>query len=136
GNVPGRALVLTAVKRILLPRGVRPGRYPRHSWLTLRLWFLERLSDSFRSETLAGTPFAARWARMCGHRVGKGARLGTMPPVTSLATIGANATLEADVGLHGWWLESDALVIGSITIGAEARVGTRTLLEPGAEIGE
>jgi len=136
GNVPGRAVVLMGVKRLLLPRGIRPGRYPRHGWLALRLWFLERLADGFRSESLAGTPFAARWARLCGHDVGPGAQLGTIPPVTSLVSIGAGATLESDVDMHGWWLEGPELVIGAVRVGVGARVGTRALLAPGASVGE
>ena len=50
-------------------------------------------------------------------------------------TIGAGATLESDVDLHGWWIDGQELVIGEIKIGAGARVGTRSLLIPGASIG-
>ena len=130
----GRASIVVLARRLLLP-SLTPGRYPRRSWLTCRLWFLERLAEAFRSESLAGTPFAARYARLCGHHIGAGARLGTLPPVTSLVTVGDDATLEADVDLHGWWLEGDQLVVGELRIGAGARLGTRTLLAPGAEIG-
>jgi non-ribosomal peptide synthetase-like protein len=134
GTATGGAAIVLLARRLLLP-GLTPGRYPRRSWLACRLWFLERLSESYRSESLAGTPFAQRFARLCGHRVGRGARLGALPPVTSLVTIGEDATLEADVDLHGWWIEGDELVVGEVRIGAGARVGARALLEPGADIG-
>ncbi|MGP0052242.1 MAG: Pls/PosA family non-ribosomal peptide synthetase [Solirubrobacteraceae bacterium] len=134
GSTVGRSVIVVAVRRLLLP-DLRAGRYPRRSWLTCRLWFLERLSDTYRSESLAGTPFAARYARLCGHPIAAGARLGTLPPLTSLVRVGEGATLEADVDLHGWWLEGDQLVVGELSIGAGARVGTRTLLAPGVEIG-
>jgi len=134
GTPLGRGAIVLVARRVLLPT-LRPGRYPRHSWLMCRLWFLDRLAESFRSEALAGTPFAARYARLCGHAVGAGARLGTLPPVTSRLRIGAGATLESDVDAHGWWLEGGEVVIGELSIGAHARVGTRTLLGPGAEIG-
>ncbi len=111
---------------------MRPGRYPRHGGLTCRLWFLERLAEAFRFDSLAGTPLAARYARLCGHQIGAGARLGTLPPVTSIVVIGAGATIEGDVDMHGWWLAGDELVIGDLTVGAGARVGTRTVLSPGA----
>jgi len=130
----GRAWLVLLARRVLLP-SLRPGRYPRRGWLACRLWFLERLADGFRSDSLAGTPFAARFARLCGHRVGAGARLGTLPPVTSLLTIGERATLESDVDAHGWWLDGDELVVGEVRIGAGARIGTRALLGPAAEIG-
>ena len=133
-SAPGRAMIVLAARRLLIGR-LRPGRYPRHGWLTARVWFLERLSEAFHLQALAGTPWALRYARIMGHRVGDGARLGTLPPPTSLCTIGAGATLEADVDLHGWWIDGQELVIGEVNIGAGARVGTRSLLMPGASIG-
>jgi len=135
GSAVGRTLIVVAVRRLLLPK-LEAGRYPRRSWLTCRLWFLERLAEAARSESLAGTPFADRYARMCGHPIGVGARLGMLPPVTSLVQVGEGATIESDVDLHGWWLEGSELVVGDISIGAGARVGTRTLLAPGARIGD
>ncbi len=132
---PGKAAIIVAARRLLL-RDLAPGRYPRRGWLDCRIWFLERLAEAYRSEALAGTPFAARFARLCGHPVGRGARLGMLPPVTSLVSIGERATLESDADVHGWWLDGDELVVGEIRIGAEARVGTRALLSPGVEIGE
>jgi non-ribosomal peptide synthetase-like protein len=134
-SAPGRALLVLAARRLLL-RDLKPGRFPRHSWLTCRVWFVERLADSARLENLAGTPWAARYARLSGHRVGLDARLGTLPPATSLISIGDGATLEPDVDLQGWWIDGSELVVGELRIGAGARVGTRTLLMPGAVIGD
>jgi non-ribosomal peptide synthetase-like protein len=119
----------------VLLSGLKPGRYPRHGSLTMRIWFLERLGELLRSESLSGSPFAARIARLAGHSVGKGARLGTLPPPASLVSIGEGATVESLVDMHGWWIEGDELVVGEVRIGAGAYVGARTLLAPGAEIG-
>jgi non-ribosomal peptide synthetase-like protein len=134
GTATGGAVIVLLARRLLLGR-LHPGRYPRRGWLACRIWFLERLAESYRSESLAGTPFAQRFARLCGHRVGRRARLGSLPPVTSLVSIGEDATIEGDVDLHGWWIEGDELVVGEIQIGAGARIGARALLEPGAVIG-
>jgi non-ribosomal peptide synthetase-like protein len=134
GTAVGRAAVVLLARRVLLPT-LAPGSYPRHGSLMCRLWFLERLAEAFRSESLAGTPFAARFARLCGHRVGAHARLGTLPPITSLISIGEGATLEPEVDAHGWWLEGDQLMVGELRIGPGARVGRRALLAPGANIG-
>ncbi len=134
GSTVGRGAIVVVARRLML-RDLAPGRHPRRSWLTCRLWFLERLADAYRSEALAGTPFAARYARLCGHPIAPDARLGTLPPVTSLVRIGEGATLESDVDLHGWWLEGDELIVGELSIGAGARVGSRTLLAPGVTIG-
>jgi non-ribosomal peptide synthetase-like protein len=132
---PGKAAIIVAARRLLLP-DLAPGRYPRRGWLSSRIWFLERLGDAYRSEALAGTPFAARFARLCGHPVGTGARLGVLPPVTSLVSIGERATIEADADIHGWWLEGEELIVDEIKIGAEARVGARALVSPGVDVGE
>ena len=133
-SAPGRSLLVLVARRGLLS-GLRPGRYPRRSWLACRMWFVEALSEVCRLEKLAGTPWAGRYARLLGHRVGRGARLGTIPPATSLVTVGAGATLEAELDLHGWWLEGNELVIGELMIGAGARIGHRSLLMPGAWVG-
>jgi non-ribosomal peptide synthetase-like protein len=131
---PGRAAIVATARRTLLGR-LRPGRYPREGWVSWRLWFVHRLGEAMHLESVAGTPWAARYARMCGVEVGPGARLGTLPPPSCLLQIGAGATLEGDVDVCGWWLEGHELVVGEIRIGAGARIGTRCLLMPGADIG-
>ncbi len=125
-------LVLTA-KRVLLPH-LQPGRYPRYSWLACRVWFLDRLAEVCGLGRLAGTPWAARYARMIGAEVGADARLATVPEPTALVHIGAGATLEAEVDMHGWWVDGPELVIGEVRIGEGARVGTRAMLMPGAVV--
>ena len=132
---PGRALIIIAARRALM-RGVVPGRYPRRSWLGLRIWFLERLAERLHVARLAGTPWAARMARLTGHPVGEKASLATLPSPTALVRIGAGATVEPDVDFHGWWIEGSELVIGELLIGANARIGSRSVLMPGAEIGD
>ncbi len=133
-SAPGRALIVVAARRLLLGR-LRPGRYPRHSSQTWRIWFVERLAELAHFDVLAGTPWAARFARIAGHRVARGARLGTIPPPASIVSIGEGATLESDVDIHGWWIDGQELVVGELQIGAGARVGTRSLLMPGASVG-
>jgi non-ribosomal peptide synthetase-like protein len=133
-SAPGRALIVVAARRLLL-RNLKPGRYPRHSWLSHRIWFVERLAEVCHLQALAGTPWAVRYARLTGHEVGPGARLGALPPPTSLIAIGEGATLEADVDVHGWWIEGQELVVGEPRVGSAARVGTRSVLMPGSDVG-
>jgi non-ribosomal peptide synthetase-like protein len=133
-SAPSRAAIVTITRRVLLGR-LRPGRYPRQGWLSCRVWFVERLADAFHVDILAGTPWAARYASMNGARIGDGARLATLPSPTGLLSIGEGATLEAEVDAHGWWIEGRELVVGEIHIGAGARIGTRALLMPGADVG-
>jgi non-ribosomal peptide synthetase-like protein len=132
---PARAMLVVGVRRGLLGRRIRPGRHPRRGWLACRLWFIARLTEVSRLDNLAGTPWAARYARFSGVEVGPGASLGTLPPAIGLVRIGAGATLEPDVDVHGYWVEADELVVGVITIGPGARIGTRALLMPGVTVG-
>jgi non-ribosomal peptide synthetase-like protein len=133
-SAPGRAAIVTITRRVLLRR-LRPGRYPRQGWLSCRVWFVERLADAFHIDILAGTPWAARYASMNGAQIGEGARMATLPSPTGPLSIGEGATLEAEVDAHGWWIEGRELVVGEIHIGAGARIGTRALLMPGADVG-
>ena len=133
-SAPGRVGLVLAARRVLLA-DLKPGRYPRGSWVTSRIWFVERLAEIAHLESLAGTPWATRYARIMGHSVAEGARLGTLPPPTSLVRIGERATLEPDVDLHGWWIDGQELVIDELRIGPDARIGTRAVLMPGASIG-
>jgi non-ribosomal peptide synthetase-like protein len=131
----GRVGIAALARAVLLPR-LRPGRYPRYSWLAARVWFLDRLGEYCQLARLAGTPAAARYARLIGADVARDARLASMPALTSLVHIGPGATVEAQVDLHGWCIEGRELVVGELRIGAGASVGARTLLAPGASIGE
>jgi non-ribosomal peptide synthetase-like protein len=130
----GRIAIAVLARRVLLP-SLRPGRYPRDSWLAARVWFLERLGEYCHLTRLAGTPWADRCARLLGADVGRGARLGSMPTLTSLVHIAPGASVEAQVDLHGWWIDGQELVIGEVRVGVGASVGARTLLAPGATIG-
>jgi non-ribosomal peptide synthetase-like protein len=131
---PGRAAIVIVARRVLVGR-LQPGRYPREGWFSCRFWFVHRLGEILHLDAIAGTPWAARYARLCGTEVGPGARLATLPPPTGLVRIGSGATLEADVDLGGWWIEGRELVIGTIRIGDHARIGTRCHLMPGTEVG-
>ncbi len=133
-SAPGRAAIVLVVRALVLGR-VQAGRYPRRGWLACRLWFVERLAELCHLDRLAGTPWAIRYARICGAEVGEGARLGTLPPITGMLSVGADATLEGEIDVHGWWIDGDQLVLGELRVGAGARVGTRAALMPGADVG-
>jgi len=133
-STPGGVAIVLVARRLLL-RGLEPGRYPRRSSLMCRLWMVERLADRFHLNRLAGTPWAIAYARLCGSEIGTDARLGTLPPVTGLLSVGAWATLEGDVDASGWWIDGDEVVLDKIRVGAGARVGTRAALMPGAHVG-
>ncbi|MFJ1706254.1 Pls/PosA family non-ribosomal peptide synthetase [Kitasatospora sp. NPDC088346] len=133
-SAPGRTLLAAGAAR-LLTLGVRPGSHPRGGHVHLRLWAAERTVTLLGVSALTGTPWATRYARALGCRVGPGVHLHTLPPVTGLARLGAGAVLESEVDIAGWWLDGDLLHLGHTAVGEGARVATRATLLPGARIG-
>ncbi|MFI1826228.1 Pls/PosA family non-ribosomal peptide synthetase [Streptomyces sp. NPDC020412] len=131
---PGRIVLAAGGARLLL-RGVRPGTYPRGGAVHLRLWTAERLADASGATNLAGA-WLTYYARALGVRIGAGVDLHALPPVTGLLRLGRGAAVEPEVDLAGHWLEGDRLHIGSLRIGADAVVGARSTLFPGARIGK
>ncbi|MER7754446.1 Pls/PosA family non-ribosomal peptide synthetase [Kitasatospora sp. NPDC097643] len=133
-SAPGRTLLAAGAARTLTT-GIRPGSHPRGGHVHLRLWAAERLTALLGVAALTGTPWATRYARALGCRVGPGVHLHTLPPVTGLARLGAGATVEPEADLAGWWLDGDTLHLGHVDIGDRARIGGRATLMPGARIG-
>jgi non-ribosomal peptide synthetase-like protein len=131
---PGRML-LAAVSARLLLRGVRPGTHPRGGGVHLRLWLAEHVADELRAGSMSGAALLGAYARALGARVAKDADLHSLPPVTGMITIDAGASIEPEVDLTGHWLDGDTLHIGRIAIGADARVGVRSLLGPASSVG-
>ncbi|MET8628089.1 Pls/PosA family non-ribosomal peptide synthetase [Kitasatospora sp. NPDC004669] len=133
-SAPGRTLTAAAGARVITA-GIRPGSHPRGGHVHLRLWAAERFTAMFGTGALSGTPWAPRYARMLGCRVGKNVQLHALPPVTGLARIGAGASVEPEVDIAGWWLDGDTLHLGHLDIGEGASIAHRATLMPGARIG-
>ncbi len=130
----GRMTIAVVGARTLL-YGVRPGDYPRGGSVHLRLWAAENLADAAGAANLAGAPWIAYYARALGAKIGRDADVHTLPPVTGMLTVGRGASIEPEVDLSGYWLDGDVLHLGAVHVGAEAAVGSRSTLLPGARIG-
>ncbi|MCS4536127.1 Pls/PosA family non-ribosomal peptide synthetase [Corynebacterium sp. HS2168-gen11] len=132
---PGRLWFGGVLVRTIMWK-ISPGRYPRGGSVHLRLWAAERLSDLSGVRGLTGSVWVNYYARILGVQIGQHVHLHTLPPVTGLLNIGDFAAIEPEVDLSGHWLDGDELVIGSISIGADARIGTRSIIGPDCTIGE
>ncbi len=131
---PGRMLLAALGARLLL-RGVTPGTHPRGGGVHLRLWLAEHLADELRAGSLSGAALLTMYARALGARVGSDVDLHSLPPITGMLDIGSGASIEPEVDLGGHWLDGDTVHVGTITIGADARIGVRSLLGPGSHVG-
>lgn len=130
GRVP-----IGALGARLLTRGITPGTYRRGGRTHLRIWAAERWADASGSRSIAGATWVNYYAKLLGARVGKGVDLHSLPPVTGMLSLGKHCSVEPEVDLRGYWLDGDELLVGPISIGANARVGTRCTLLPHATIG-
>ncbi|CAL9325260.1 Pls/PosA family non-ribosomal peptide synthetase [Streptomyces sp. SudanB52_2052] len=131
---PGRLALAAGGARLLL-RDVQPGRYPRGGGVHLRLWAAERLAEFSGATSLTGS-WLERYARALGAKVGPEVDLHSLPPVTGMLKLGRGAAVESEVDLSGYWLDGDRLEIGPVKVGAQAVVGTRSTLFPGARVGK
>ncbi|MCM2393985.1 Pls/PosA family non-ribosomal peptide synthetase [Streptomyces albipurpureus] len=131
---PGRIAIAAGGARLLL-RGLRPGSHPRGGPVHLRLWTAERLAETSGAVHLTG-PWLTWYATALGARVADDADLHALPPVTGWLRLGRGCAIEPEVDLCGHWLDGDRLRIGPVRVGAEAVVGARSTLFPGARIGK
>ena len=131
----GRMVVTAGLCRLLL-LGVRPGVHPRAGSVHLRIWAAERLVESSSASSLAGAGWLTTFARLLGAKIGHGVDMHTLPPVTGLLTVGDGASIEPEVDLAGHWVDGDVVHVGTMEIGADAVIGARSTLLPGASVGD
>jgi len=134
-SAPGRMALTVAGARLLL-LGIAPGDYPRGGRIHLRLWSAERLADELGATNLAGAAWIKLYGRGLGADIGKHVDLHSLPPVTGFLALGEGCSIESEVDLRGHWLDGDVLHIGAINVGADARIGARSMLCPGADVGD
>jgi non-ribosomal peptide synthetase-like protein len=127
---------LAAAGARLLLRGIGPGTYARGGTVHVRLWAAEQLTDAVGAVSLAGAPWISYYARALGATIGTDVDLHAVPPVTGLLRVGSRASIEPEVDLAGYWVDGDELCVGRIDIGADASIGSRTTLLPGAAVGK
>ena len=132
---PWGRMALAALGARILLRGVEPGDYPRGGKVHLRVWLAERLADELGASNLAGAPWTRWYAKLLGARVEQHVDLHALPPITGWLSLGAASSIEPEVDLRGHWVDGDVLHMGAIAVGAGARVGTRSTLLGGADIG-
>ena len=131
---PGRMLLAAGGARLLL-RGIEPGKYARGGQVHLRLWLATHVADQLGATSLAGAPYMTWYARLLGAEVARNVDLHSLPPVTGMLSLGKGASVEPEVDLSGAWIDGDILHLGAVRVGSKARVGARSMLLPGAEVG-
>ena len=127
--------VAVAAKWLVLGR-VRPGRHPLWGATYLRWWFVGRILELVNLGVMADSPLMPAFYRLMGAKVGAGAHLGLVRTgAHDLVTIGAGASLGAQVLLNTATVEGGWLRFGAVTVGEDAHVGSVSVLDPGSTIG-
>lgn len=122
-------------KWLILGRAV-PGRYPLWGVYYYRLWLTQRLIGLTHLNWCQGSPLMRVFLRVLGASVGRDAMIGDIDIGTAdLITIGEGAALGGKVKLNNVRVEGNEMIVGPITIGADAYIGTSCVLEAGVEIG-
>jgi non-ribosomal peptide synthetase-like protein len=133
-SAPGRMLLAAAGARLLLRR-LEPGDHPRGGKTHLRIWLADRLADELGATGLSGAAWITWYARLLGADVGRDVDLHSLPPVTGMLVVGSGASIEPEVDLSGFWVDGDIVHVGPIRVRARARIGARSMLLPGADVG-
>lgn len=129
-------IILTAVilKWLILGR-IKAGRYKLWGWFYIRWWFVQTLIQSLHLDHLGGTPILPWIYRMMGMQIGKNVHLQTGHFASfDLTTIGDGTSINEDAILSGFSVKNGFLHIGSITLGKNCFVGTRSVINENAEM--
>ncbi|RZK62250.1 MAG: amino acid adenylation domain-containing protein, partial [Hymenobacter sp.] len=133
--VPLSCLLVVALKWLVIGR-FRAGEYPLWGFYYYRFWVVKKLVEAAPTQLLSATPFLAVFYRLLGAKIGKNVYLGTTRVMTfDLLTLHDGASLAREAGLLGYRVERGRLILGPITVGRDAYVGLRAILENDTQVG-
>ncbi len=129
--------VLPVVGSRLLSRGLRSGEHPLWGSMHLRVWTLQKLMSISPLTVLSGSPWAATYLRLAGAQVDDECHIGSANiSLPSLLRVHRGATIGYGTQLHAHRVAEGILTIAPVTVGTGAVVGSESVLECGAEVGE
>ena len=134
--VPLACLLVVLVKWLVIGR-FQAGEYPLWGFYYYRFWVVKKLVEAAPTQLLSATPFLAVFYRLLGARIGENVYLGsTRLMCFDLLSIGDGASVAREAGLLGYRIERDRLIIGAISVGRDAYVGLRSILEGDTSLGD
>ena len=121
----------------LIARRLQPGRYPLWGLTYYRWWLTDRLLEGIPTYMLNGSSLYVAWLRALGAKIGAEVNLGALTVrVPGLLSIGAGASLGNAVNLENARVEGGWLLLGRIDIGANACIGSYTVVEGDVRVEE
>ncbi|UUN29186.1 Pls/PosA family non-ribosomal peptide synthetase [Streptomyces sp. FIT100] len=124
-------------KWILIGRW-KAGEFPVWGLAYLRFWTVKTLVHANPMVLFAGNPLYVLYLRALGARIGKGVTIlsPTVPVCTDLLTIGAGTVIRKDAFLLGYRADGGRIQTGRITIGRNAFIGEKTVLDIDTSMGD
>ncbi|HTD05423.1 Pls/PosA family non-ribosomal peptide synthetase [Undibacterium sp.] len=128
--------IAIACKWLIVGR-LKPGRYPLWGLTYFRWWFVDRLVEAAPTYMLSGSSLYAWWLRALGARIGKDVIIGSMTlRAADLLTIGDGVSIGNASNFENARVERGELILGRISLGREAYVGSYSVLEGDVSIGD
>ena len=119
----------------LIAGRLKPGRYPLWGLTYYRWWLTDRLLEGIPVYMLNGSSLYAAWLRALGAKIGPEVNLGALTVrAPELLSIGAGTSIGNAVNLENARVEGGWLLLGSIDIGANACIGSYSVVEGNVRI--
>jgi non-ribosomal peptide synthetase-like protein len=121
----------------LIAGRLKAGRYPLWGFTYFRWWLADRLIEGVPAYMLTGSPLYVWWLRALGAKVGNEVLIGSITlRAHDLLTVADGVSIGNAVNLENVRVEKGELLIGPITLGKEAHLGSYTVLEGDTTIAE
>ncbi|MEV0963758.1 Pls/PosA family non-ribosomal peptide synthetase [Streptomyces sp. NPDC049910] len=139
GSVAMLALCLfpIAAKWILVGRW-KPQEFPVWGLAYLRFWTVKVLVNANPMRFYVGNPLYVLYLRALGARIGKNVTIlsQSVPVCTDLVTIGAGTVIRKESHFAGYRAHAGRIQTGRVTIGRDAFVGEKTVLDIDTSMGD
>ena len=128
--------VVIAAKWLILGR-TRPGRYPLWGTYYFRWWLTQRLTPLAHIKWLQGSPAIRLYLRLLGAKIGRDVLISDIDiGAADLVTVHDGASLGGKLVFANAEVIGNELVIGRITVGRDASVGTSCVVGYDTTIGD
>jgi non-ribosomal peptide synthetase-like protein len=133
----GMCLLPVVAKWILVGRW-KAGRFPIWGLAHLRLWTVKALVHVNPMIFFVGSPLYVLYLRALGARIGRGVTIlsRNVPVCTDLLTIGAGTVIRKDSFFLCYRARAGWIQTGPVSIGRDALVGEKTVLDIDTSIGD
>ncbi|HEX4247418.1 MAG TPA: Pls/PosA family non-ribosomal peptide synthetase [Pseudonocardia sp.] len=131
-------VALPVLAKYLLVDSWRAAEIPLWSLRYLNFWFVKTLVQLNPMVLFVGSPLYVLYLRVLGAKIGRNVAImsRTVPVATDLLTIGDGTVIHKDSSFSGYRAEAGRLRFGPVTVGRDALVGEKTVLDIGTSIGD